>query len=93
MVPNGTYVLTRRLTAKEEKRRIVASIYTADVADVEVVGFENKTNYFHALGEPLHDGLAKGLWVFLNSSLVGSVANLARGVTGPSYRYIYTASA
>ncbi|SON51569.1 Eco57I restriction-modification methylase domain-containing protein [Vibrio tapetis] len=81
MVPNGTYVLTRRLTAKEEKRRIVASIYTADVADVEVVGFENKTNYFHALGEPLHDGLAKGLWVFLNSSLVDKYFRQMNGHT------------
>ncbi len=70
MVENGTYVITRRLTAKEEKRRIVASLYTADLADVEVVGFENKTNYFHALGKPLDDGLAKGLWLFLNSTLV-----------------------
>ncbi|MDN3488019.1 Eco57I restriction-modification methylase domain-containing protein [Pseudoalteromonas sp. APC 3694] len=81
MVQNGTYVLTRRLTAKEEKRRIVASIYTADVADVEVVGFENKTNYFHALGEPLHDGLAKGLWVFLNSSLVDKYFRQMNGHT------------
>lgn len=56
MVKNGTYVLTRRLTAKEEQRRIVASIYTAALADVDVVGFENKTNYFHALGEPLDGG-------------------------------------
>lgn len=81
MVQNGTYVLTRRLTAKEEKRRIVASIYTADIADVEVVGFENKTNYFHALGEPLHDGLAKGLWVFLNSSLVDKYFRQMNGHT------------
>ncbi|UKA27160.1 Eco57I restriction-modification methylase domain-containing protein [Photobacterium damselae subsp. damselae] len=81
MVKNGTYVLTRRLTAKEEKRRIVASIYTADVADVEVVGFENKTNYFHTLGEPLHDGLAKGLWVFLNSSLVDKYFRQMNGHT------------
>ncbi|HIF9405276.1 TPA: Eco57I restriction-modification methylase domain-containing protein [Photobacterium damselae] len=81
MVPNGTYVLTRRLTAKEEKRRIVASIYTADIADVEVVGFENKTNYFHALGEPLHDDLAKGLWVFLNSSLVDKYFRQMNGHT------------
>lgn len=81
MVQNGTYVLTRRLTAKEEKRRIVASIYTADIADVEVVGFENKTNYFHALGKPLHDGLAKGLWVFLNSSLVDKYFRQMNGHT------------
>lgn len=81
MVKNGTYVLTRRLTAKEEKRRIVASIYTADIADVEVVGFDNKTNYFHALGEPLDDGLAKGLWVFLNSSLVDKYFRQMNGHT------------
>ncbi|EGR2449317.1 modification methylase [Vibrio cholerae] len=81
MVKNGTYVLTRRLTAKEEKRRIVASIYTANIADVDVVGFENKTNYFHALGEPLDDGLAKGLWVFLNSTLVDKYFRQMNGHT------------
>ena len=70
MVPNGTYVLTRRLTAKEEKRRIVASLYESSVADVGVVGFENKTNYFHALGKPLPVDIARGLWLFLNSTIV-----------------------
>ena len=70
MVPNGTYVLTRRLTAKEEKRRIVASLYESSVADVDVVGFENKTNYFHALGKPLPVDIARGLWLFLNSTIV-----------------------
>lgn len=81
MVKNGTYVLTRRLTAKEEKRRIVASIYTADIADTKVVGFENKTNYFHANGEPLDDALAKGLWLFLNSTLVDKYFRQMNGHT------------
>ncbi|WP_300176659.1 Eco57I restriction-modification methylase domain-containing protein [uncultured Aliivibrio sp.] len=70
MVPNGTYVLIKRLTSKEETRRIVAGLYTADLADVEVVGFENKTNYFHAGGQPLEMKFAKGLWVYLNSNIV-----------------------
>lgn len=70
MVPSGTYVLTKRLTSKEETRRIVAGLYTADLADVEVVGFENKTNYFHADGQPLEMDFAKGLWVYLNSNIV-----------------------
>ncbi|MFD2165166.1 Eco57I restriction-modification methylase domain-containing protein [Thalassotalea euphylliae] len=70
MVPNGTYILTKRLTSKEETRRIVAGLYTADLADVEVVGFENKTNYFHADGQPLEMDFAKGLWVYLNSNIV-----------------------
>ena len=81
MVKNGTYVLTRRLTAKEEKRRVVASIYTANIANVDVVGFDNKTNYFHALGEPLDDALAKGLWVFLNSTLVDKYFRQMNGNT------------
>ncbi|MDO6476394.1 Eco57I restriction-modification methylase domain-containing protein [Alteromonas sp. 1_MG-2023] len=69
-VKNGTYVLTRRLTAKEEERRIVAALYTGDKTDKEWVGFENKTNYFHALGKPIDYDLARGLWIFLNSSIV-----------------------
>ncbi|MFG0456423.1 Eco57I restriction-modification methylase domain-containing protein [Shewanella mangrovisoli] len=81
MVQNGTYVLTRRLTAKEEKRRIVASIYTADLADVAVVGFDNKVNYFHAMGKPLADDLAKGLWIFLNSTLVDKYFRQMNGHT------------
>ncbi|CAI0802931.1 Eco57I restriction-modification methylase domain-containing protein [Serratia fonticola] len=70
MVPNGTYILIKRLTSKEEKRRIVAGLYTKDLADVSVVGFENKTNYFHANGQPLETDFAKGLWVYLNSNIV-----------------------
>lgn len=81
MVINGTYVLTRRLTAKEEKRRIVASIYSAELADVDVVGFENKTNYFHINGGPLDDLLARGLWVFLNSTLVDKYFRQMNGHT------------
>ncbi|MFV8984670.1 Eco57I restriction-modification methylase domain-containing protein [Serratia fonticola] len=70
MVPNGTYILIKRLTSKEEKRRIVAGLYTKNLADVSVVGFENKTNYFHANGQPLELYLAKGLWAYLNSHIV-----------------------
>lgn len=70
LVPNGTYVLTKRLTSKEEARRIVAGLYTADIAEVNLVGFENKTNYFHANGQPLDNDFAKGLWAYLNSNIV-----------------------
>ena len=81
MVPNGTYVLTRRLTAKEEKRRIAASIYTPNIANVDVVGFENKTNYFHANGVSLDTETAKGLWVFLNSTLIDKYFRQLNGHT------------
>ena len=81
MVPNGTYVLTRRLTAKEEKRRIVASVYSPSIANVDEVGFENKTNYFHSNGAPLDETFAKGLCCFLNSTIVDKYFRQMNGHT------------
>ncbi|MGR5450124.1 Eco57I restriction-modification methylase domain-containing protein [Vibrio sp. PNB22_3_1] len=69
LVPNGHYVLTKRLSAKEETRRISAALYTPEIAD-DVIAFENKTNYFHADGQPLEENFAKGLWAYLNSTVV-----------------------
>ena len=68
VIPNGYYVLTKRLTSKEEKRRVVAAVYSP-IAEVGVVGFDNKTNYFHANGEPLEETLAYGLWCYLNTNI------------------------
>ena len=68
VIPNGYYVLTKRLTSKEEKRRVVAAVYSP-IAEVGFVGFDNKTNYFHANGEPLEETLAYGLWCYLNTNI------------------------
>lgn len=65
IVPGGTYVLTKRFSAKEEKRRLVAAIY-----DGGRVGFENHLNYFHAGGRGLPKRLAQGLAAYLNSEAV-----------------------
>jgi adenine-specific DNA-methyltransferase len=81
MVPNGTYIITRRLTSKEENRRIIAAIYHPNTTNADVVAFENKTNYFHANGQPLDESLARGLWVFLNSSLVDKYFRQMNGHT------------
>lgn len=90
MVPNGTYILIKRLTSKEEKRRIVAGLYTKDLADVPVVGFENKTNYFHTGGQPLEMGFAKGLWVYLNSHVVDQYFRQFNGHTQVNASDLYT---
>ncbi|CAI1694627.1 Type I restriction-modification system methyltransferase subunit [Serratia proteamaculans] len=80
-VPNGFYVLTKRLTSKEERRRVVAAVYSPEIADVDFVGFENKTNYFHAYGLPLDRDLARGLCIYLNSSMVDSYFRQFNGHT------------
>ena len=65
----GNFVVTRRFTSKEERRRIVASIYAGDLPG-ELVGFENHLNVYHAGRSGLPRTLASGLTVYLNSSLV-----------------------
>ncbi len=70
LVPEGLYVLTKRFSAKEERRRIIAALY--DPGDVAggCVGFENHLNYFHDNGKGLERGVALGLRAYLNSTLV-----------------------
>ncbi len=70
LVPGAIYVLVKRFTSKEEKRRVVACIYDPRRIRAERLGFENHLNYFHARGRGLPMELAKGLAVFLNSTLV-----------------------
>jgi adenine-specific DNA-methyltransferase len=72
MVPNATYVLTKRFTSKEERRRVVAVVLDPARLPVHVkqVGIENHVNYYHANGDGLAQDLAKGLAAFLNSTLV-----------------------
>ena len=76
MVPGGTYVLTKRFTAKEERRRVVASVYRGGRA-----GFENHLNYFHELGAGLPEVLADGLARYLNSEAVDTYFRTFSGHT------------
>lgn len=80
-VPNGHYVLVKRFSAKEETKRIVASIHDPDRVPGTVVGFENHLNYFHRQNHGLDAGLAKGLAAYLNSSLVDTYFRQFNGHT------------
>lgn len=70
LVPSGVYLLTKRFTSKEERRRLVACLFDPDQVPSDWVGFENHLNYFHANGYGLDRSLALGLYAFLNSTIV-----------------------
>jgi adenine-specific DNA-methyltransferase len=72
LVPSEVYVLVKRFSSKEEKRRIVACIYDPRQTSVEWVAFENHLNYFHNRGHGLPMPLARGLTAFLNSTVIDS---------------------
>lgn len=70
LVPTGTYVLVKRISAKEEKRRVSAAVFDPQHVPCKRVGFENHLNYFHQQGSGLPTPLARGLAAFLNSTLL-----------------------
>lgn len=79
--PNkGYFVLTKRFTAKEEKKRIVAVVYDSSLPG-ELIGFENHLNVFHKGQKGLSKNIAYGLSVYLNSTLVDKYFRLFSGHT------------
>ena len=81
LVDSDLYVLVKRFSAKEEKRRITACIYDPSRISARFVGFENHLNYFHEKGRGLPRDLAKGIATFLNSGLVDSFFRQFNGHT------------
>jgi adenine-specific DNA-methyltransferase len=67
---DGYYVVVRRFSSKEEKRRIFAAVVEPDVLPTKHVTFENHLNYFHAKKHGFGKDLAFGLCAYLNSSLL-----------------------
>ncbi len=70
LLPAGWYVLIRRFSAKEERRRVVAAIYDPTRVDASAVAFDNKLNVLHGGEAGLSEELARGLAVFLNSTVI-----------------------
>lgn len=81
LIPAGTYVLTKRFTSKEEKRRVSASLVNTEVLPATHYAVENHVNYFHACGSPLDADLAAGLVAYLNSTVVDAYFRLYNGHT------------
>lgn len=65
----GYFIIIKRFSSKEEKRRIVATLYDSSLPG-ELIGFENKTNVFHFKKVGMDADLARGLFVYLNCTLL-----------------------
>ncbi|MBL7987756.1 MAG: Eco57I restriction-modification methylase domain-containing protein [Chlorobi bacterium] len=71
LYPIGFYCLVRRFSAKEESRRIVASVVEpATFGQASMLGLENHVNVFHEDKQGLPEPLARGLALFLNTTAV-----------------------
>jgi adenine-specific DNA-methyltransferase len=81
LLPTETYVLTRRFTAKEERRRVCSVVFEPSDAPSQLVGFENHLNVFHRDGRGISGELAHGLCLWLNSTVVDEFVRQFNGHT------------
>jgi adenine-specific DNA-methyltransferase len=70
LYPNGYYVVVRRFSSKEEKRRVVASVVHPEAFNSSVLGFENHLNVLHCGKQGIAEDLAHGIAAFLNCTAV-----------------------
>ena len=81
LIPDGTYVLVRRFSAKEEPRRLVAAPLLAGTLRAPWIGLENHLNYIYRPGGFMTANEAWGLAVVLNSSLLDTYFRSINGNT------------
>lgn len=70
LYPSGFYVLVRRFSSKEERRRIVATLISPVDVPAGPIGFENHLNVLHRKRHGLPEPLARGLMTYLNAKVV-----------------------
>lgn len=81
LVPSRNYVLLRRFTAKEEKRRLVASCYLKSKTMNPHLAIENHVNYVYHGSRELSEDEVLGLAALFNSALFDSYFRIMSGNT------------
>lgn len=81
LLQNKNYVLLRRFSAKEEKKRLIAAPLLSDFAKSERVGFENHLNYIYRPKGNLTLEETIGLAALLNSDLLDGYFRTSNGNT------------
>jgi adenine-specific DNA-methyltransferase len=81
LMPNGSYVVLRRFSSKEERRRVVAHFLDGNQLPGRAIGFENHLNVIHRERQGLSPDLARGLVAYLNSREVDDYFRVFSGHT------------
>ncbi len=80
-IPNRTYILLRRFSAKEEARRLTAAVLRAGDLPGDEIGLENHLNFIHRPGGLVDIEEALGLAALLNSPLLDQYFRIVNGNT------------
>ena len=81
LLPAGNYVLVKRFSSKEERRRVVAAVLETNDLGAAEVAVENHVNVFHRDGSGLPLELAWGIAAYLNTTAVDTFFRQFNGHT------------
>ncbi|MED4016285.1 BsuBI/PstI family type II restriction endonuclease [Sutcliffiella cohnii] len=80
-IPSNNYVLLKRFTSKEQKKRVDVAVYNASQYDFKMIGLENHLNYIYTEEGSLTIEETYGIAAFLNSNLVDKYFRIVNGNT------------
>ena len=81
LVADRNYVLLRRFSSKEQKRRLTAAPLRTGKLNSPIIGLENHLNYIHRPRGSLSEEEAYGLATLLNSNLLDTYFRTCNGNT------------
>jgi adenine-specific DNA-methyltransferase len=81
LVPKANYVLLRRFSAKEDRRRLIAAPFVGEKFGFEQFGFENHLNMIFKRKSQLSISETVGLAAILNSAIVDRYFRIVNGNT------------
>lgn len=81
LLPSKNYLLIKRFSSKEERRRVQCSLYFADDFANEKVGIENHLNYITKLKGEMTKEEMYGLFALFNSSFIDTYYRILNGST------------
>jgi adenine-specific DNA-methyltransferase len=81
LMPNANYVLSRRFSAKEDKRRLVSAPFIGEKFNFEQIGFENHLNVIFRKKGMLSIFETIGLSSLLNSAIIDRYFRIVNGNT------------
>jgi adenine-specific DNA-methyltransferase len=81
LLANRDYVLVKRFTSKEEKRRIQCALFFSESFMVEKIGIENHLNYVTKIRGEFTKEEMYGIFALLNSSFMDTYYRILNGST------------
>jgi adenine-specific DNA-methyltransferase len=81
LLKNDNYVLVKRFTSKEQKKRVYAACYSKNSFNANFIGIENHLNYIWKPSSELSTTEALGIMAILNSSIIDKYFRVLNGNT------------